>query len=98
MTRPCLLERIDDVAVVQVCADGFTSLPLRDKLLVWHLYLAALAGRDIYDDQRYAHNLSMRRLLEEIADVEISCPCDLEAQMLEYSAFAQHDPQLTSSR
>jgi dipeptidyl-peptidase-3 len=27
----------------------------------------------------------------EIADVEISYPCDLETQMLEYSAFARRD-------
>ena len=36
------------------------------KILVWHLYLAALAGRDIYYDQRYAHNLEMRAVLEAI--------------------------------
>ena len=35
-------------------------------MLVWHLYLAALAGRDIYYDQRYRHNLAMRDILEEI--------------------------------
>ena len=35
-------------------------------MLVWHLYQAALAGRDIYYDQRYAHNLEMRDVLEEI--------------------------------
>ncbi len=64
--RPYLLERVDDVAVVQVYADGFQSLALREKLLVWHLYLAALAGRDIFYDQRYAHNLEMRRVLEEV--------------------------------
>lgn len=29
-----------------------------------------------------------------ITDVEISYPCDLEAQMLEYSAFARLEPQL----
>ena len=44
-TRQYLLERVDDTAVVQVYADGFTALPLRDKILAWHLYLAALAGR-----------------------------------------------------
>ena len=32
----------------------------------------------------------------EIVDVEISYPCDLETQMLEYSAFAQRRPQLHS--
>ena len=64
--RQYLLERIDDAAVVQVYADGFTTLPLRDKILVWHLYLAALAGRDIFYDQRHALNLEIRDLLEAI--------------------------------
>ena len=64
--RRYLLEQIDDVAIVQLYADGFASLDLRDRLLVWHLYLAALAGRDIFYDQRYAHNLEMRALLEGI--------------------------------
>jgi dipeptidyl-peptidase-3 len=39
---------------------------LREKTLIYHLYQAALAGRDIYYDQRYAHNLEMRDTLEEI--------------------------------
>jgi dipeptidyl-peptidase-3 len=64
--RKYLLERIDDAAVVQLYADGFASLPLDQKVLIWHLYKAALAGRDIYYDQRYAHNLEMRDVLEEI--------------------------------
>ena len=69
MTTPrYLLERVDDAAVVQLYADGFAQLSLRDKILAWHLYLAALAGRDIYYDQRYALNLEMRALLEAIAD------------------------------
>ncbi len=38
----------------------------RQKILIYHLYQAALAGRDIYYDQRYAHNLAMREVLEEI--------------------------------
>jgi dipeptidyl-peptidase III len=64
--RQYLLERIDDAAVVQVYADGFTTLPLGDKILVWHLYLAALAGRDIFYDQRHALNLDIREMLEAI--------------------------------
>ena len=64
--RKYLLERVDDAAVVQVYADGFEKLPLKEKQLVWHLYQAALAGRDIYYDQRYVHNLEMRNVLEEI--------------------------------
>ena len=65
-TRQYLLERVDDAAVIQIYADGFATLPLRDKILVWHLYLAALAGRDIFYDQRHALNLEIRDLLEAI--------------------------------
>jgi len=65
-TRQHFIEQIGEAAVVQLYADGFASLTLRDKTLVWHLYLAALAGRDIYYDQRYVHNLEMRAVLEGI--------------------------------
>ena len=51
---------------MQLYADGFEKLPLGEKTLIWHLYQAALAGRDIFYDQRYAHNLEMRDVLEEI--------------------------------
>ena len=64
--RKYLLERVDDAAVVQLYADGFADLPLRQKVLIWHLYQAAIAGRDIYYDQRYARGLEMRSLLEMI--------------------------------
>ena len=57
---------MDDAAVVQLYADGFEALPPREKMLIWHLYQAALAGRDIYYDQRYAHSLEMRGVLEAI--------------------------------
>ena len=64
--RQYLLEQIGDVAIAQIYADGFEALELGEKLLVWHLCNAALAGRDIYYDQRYAHNLEMREVLEEM--------------------------------
>ena len=64
--RTYLLERIGEAAVVQVYADAFRDLPLREKILVWHLGRAAIAGRDIFYDQRYAHNLEMRDVLEAI--------------------------------
>ena len=39
--RKYLLERVDDAAVVQLYADGFAALPLREKTLIWHLSQAA---------------------------------------------------------
>jgi dipeptidyl-peptidase-3 len=64
--RKYLLERVDDAAVVQLYADGFSSLPLKEKTLIWHLYQAALAGRDIYFDQKHRDALEMRAILEQI--------------------------------
>jgi dipeptidyl-peptidase-3 len=64
--RKYLLERVDDAAVAQLYADGFESLPLREKTLIWHLYHAALAGRDIFYDQKHRHALEMRGILEQI--------------------------------
>ena len=50
--RRHLLERVGPAAVVQLYADAFAHLSAADKRLAWHLYEAALAGRDIYIDQR----------------------------------------------
>jgi dipeptidyl-peptidase-3 len=76
--RKYLLERVDDAAVVQVYADGFSALPLKDKILVWHLYQASLAGRDIFYDQKYIHNLDMRDVLEAI----VTRPAGIDASTL----------------
>ena len=64
--RKYLLERVEEAAVAQIYADGFDELPATQKILIWHLYQAAIAGRDIFYDQRYVHNLVMRDVLEEI--------------------------------
>ncbi len=64
--RKYLLERVDDASVVQLYADGFSALPVKQKTLVWHLYQAALAGRDIFIDQKHKDALEMRGILERI--------------------------------
>jgi dipeptidyl-peptidase-3 len=76
--RPYELERVGEAAVIQLYADGFEALSLREKTLIWHLSQAALAGRDIYYDQRYEHNLDMREVLEEI----ITHPDGVDAAVL----------------
>ncbi|AMY12941.1 Peptidase family M49 [Luteitalea pratensis] len=63
---PYLLERVGPAAVVQLHAEAFARLCLRDKCLAWHLYEAALSGRDIYYDQRYEHGLVMRGVIEAL--------------------------------
>jgi dipeptidyl-peptidase-3 len=76
--RKYLLERIDDAAVVQLYADGFSALPLKEKTLIWHLYQAAIAGRDIFYDQKHASALEMRGVLEQI----VAHPDGVEAATL----------------
>ena len=83
--RQYFLEQIDEAAVVQVYADGFDALPLDQKILIWHLYQAALAGRDIYYDQRYRHALEMRETLETILLHGPSPQPDVVAEIRRYT-------------
>ena len=76
---------MDDAAVVQLYADGFSRLPLDQKILIWHLYQAALAGRDIFYDQRYAHNLDMRAVLEEILTHADDVETDTRGEIQQYT-------------
>jgi dipeptidyl-peptidase III len=85
MERRYLLEQIDDAAVVQYYADGFDALPLDQKILTWHLYQAALAGRDIYFDQRYRHALEMREIIEEVVTHPAGLPADTLAEIRRYT-------------
>src|SRR5687768_13919318 len=85
MTRAYLLEQIDDAAVVQYYADGFDALPLDQKVLAWHLYQAAIAGRDIYYDQRYRHALLMREVLEQILTHADGIDPELLAEIRRYT-------------
>jgi dipeptidyl-peptidase-3 len=76
--RKYLLEQIDDASVIQLYADQFSELSVREKTLVWHLTQAALAGRDIYYDQKHRNALEMRRVLEAI----VSHPQGVDAATL----------------
>jgi dipeptidyl-peptidase-3 len=76
--RKYLVERVDDAAVVQLYADGFTTLPLKQKTLIYHLYMAALAGRDIFIDQKHKDALEMREVIEQI----IAHPQGVDAAVL----------------
>ena len=83
--RKYLLERVDEAAVVQAYADDFSSLSLKDKELIWHLYEAALAGRDIYYDQRYMHSIEMREVLEAILTHAVAIDAATLAEIQRYT-------------
>ncbi|MCK5940488.1 MAG: hypothetical protein KAI24_00860, partial [Planctomycetes bacterium] len=82
--RQVLLDRVDDTVVVQLYADGFEALPLRDKLLAYHLSQAAIAGRDIFLDQRYAHTLGLRWVLESLWLVREQLPTAVRDEVERY--------------
>ena len=58
--------RFADIEVLRYQIDGFEALPLKRKLLVYHLSQATLAGRDIIFDQNGRYNLRIRHILETI--------------------------------
>jgi dipeptidyl-peptidase-3 len=80
-----MLERVDDAAVVQVYADAFNELTLDQKKLVYHLYQAAIAARDIYYDQRHANAIEMRDLIESIITTPGAAPDNLRGRLLHYA-------------
>ena len=70
---------------MQLYADGFDKLDLKEKTLVWHLYRAALAGRDIYYDQRHRHNLGIRHLLEQVLRHPAGVPAETLEELTRYT-------------
>ncbi|MEG1934874.1 MAG: dihydrofolate reductase, partial [Rikenellaceae bacterium] len=60
------IDRFDDVKVLRFQVPSFEELTLNQKLLTYYLSEAALWGRDIFTDQNFKYNLSIRSVLENI--------------------------------
>jgi len=61
-------EQFADLAILRYRVLGFEELSLKQKEMLYYLYEAALAGRDIFYDQNYKNNLKVRKTLEAIVD------------------------------
>lgn len=61
-----VVEQFADVQILRYQIPGFNELSVEQKKLVYYLYEAGLAGRDIMWDQNYRHNLQIRAALENI--------------------------------
>jgi dipeptidyl-peptidase III len=59
-------DRFADIQILRYRAPGFEQLSLQQKKLAYYLTEAGLAGRDIFYDQKYKHNLLVRKALEGI--------------------------------
>lgn len=62
------IDRFADIEVLRYQVPGFAELSLDQKQLAYYLYRAALAGRDITYDQKYAGNLAIRRCLDALVE------------------------------
>src|SRR5689334_13546082 len=59
-------DRFADLQVLRYEIPGFEELTATQKELAYYLFEAANCGRDIIYDQKYKHNLTIRRTLEAI--------------------------------
>ena len=59
-------EKFADIQMLRYRVDGFETLSLRQKILIYYLSEAALQGRDILFDQNGAYNLRIRKMLETV--------------------------------
>lgn len=61
-------DRVADLQILRYEIPGFESLTTQQKELAYYLYEAANCGRDIIYDQKYKHNLTVRKTLEAILE------------------------------
>ncbi len=61
-------DRFADLQVLRYEINGFDELSAQQKELAYYLYEAANAGRDIIYDQKYKHNLTIRKTLEALLE------------------------------
>jgi dipeptidyl-peptidase-3 len=59
-------EQFSDIRILRYQVPGFDQLSLSQKELLYYLYEAALAGRDIMYDQNFKYNLTIRKTIEAI--------------------------------
>ncbi len=59
-------EQFDDIKILRYQVPAFETLSARERIFIYYLSRAALAGRDILWDQNNKYNLKVREALERI--------------------------------
>jgi dipeptidyl-peptidase III len=62
------VEQFDDIRILKYRLPGFEMLTLRQKVYIYYLSQAALAGRDIFWDQNFRFNMLIRKTLEAVLE------------------------------
>lgn len=60
------IDRFADLSILQYKVASWDSLTPQQRVFAYYLSQAALAGRDIFYDQNYKHNIQIRKTLEQI--------------------------------
>lgn len=82
-------EKFADIQILRYKLNGFETLSIQQKRLVYYLAKAALYGRDIITDQFGAYNLTIRRVCEAIW-TDLNIPHDTE----DFRAFATYTKRI----
>lgn len=76
-------DQVADLQVLRYQIPGFEELSLQQKELAYYLFEAANCGRDIIYDQKYKHNLTIRKTLEAVLENYSGDKADPEYKKLE---------------
>lgn len=63
-----IVTQFADIRILRYEIPHFEQLPLQQKVFIYHLSEAALAGRDILFDQHFKYNLVIRTILERMVE------------------------------
>jgi len=82
---PSLVERVGTTGFLQVQADSFKDLALKDKVLAYWLSMAAIAIHPIVFDQNSPYGLRIKLLLEQILTHPQGIDPDLLKKLTDYT-------------
>ncbi|MBV8201519.1 MAG: hypothetical protein JOZ15_12930 [Acidobacteria bacterium] len=87
-----LLDRIGPLGFIEVTAPSLPPLPLRQKLLAFHLAQAAIQLDPVFYDQMSSYGLTAKRLLGALVEDPGRLPPESRAKIVEYAKlfFANH--------
>ena len=87
-----LVDRVGSTGFLEVRAPSLTGLPLRQKLLAYHLTQAAIQLDPVFYDQMSSYGLAAKRLLGALVEDPGRLPAESRARIVEYAKlfFANH--------
>ncbi|MCI0522999.1 MAG: dihydrofolate reductase, partial [Bacteroidales bacterium] len=63
-----IADRFEDISVLRYRLPGFEQLTSAEKEFIYYLSEAALCGRDIFWDQNFRYNITVRKTIEAILE------------------------------